>query len=70
MGLLMVGPYNDKGWSQAHYDAGKYVQSKVPGTNLVYVDKVNTADRPGTTAAQLAAGPGIQGRQGGHLQLG
>ena len=33
----------------------KYVESKVPGTKLVYVDKVNTADRPGTTAAQLAA---------------
>jgi simple sugar transport system substrate-binding protein len=55
MGLLMVGPYNDKGWSQAHYDAMQYVQTKVPGTSLVYVDKVNTADRPGTTAAQLAA---------------
>ena len=53
-GLLMVGPYNDKGWSQAHYDAAQYVESKVPGTSLVYVDKVNTADRPGTTAAQLA----------------
>ncbi len=55
MGLLMVGPYNDKGWSQAHYDALQYVQTKVPGTSLVYVDKVNTSDRPGTTAAQLAA---------------
>jgi simple sugar transport system substrate-binding protein len=54
-GLLMVGPYNDKGWSQAHYDAAQYVESKVPGTSLVYVDKVNTADRPGTTASQLAA---------------
>ena len=53
-GLLMVGPYNDKGWSQAHYDAAKYVESKVPGTSLVYVDKVNPADRQGTTAAQLA----------------
>jgi simple sugar transport system substrate-binding protein len=53
-GLLMVGPYNDKGWSQAHYDAAQYVESKVAGTSLVYVDKVNTADRPGTTAAQLA----------------
>ncbi len=53
-GLLMVGPYNDKGWSQAHYDAAKYVESKVAGAKLVYVDKVNTADRPGTTAAQLA----------------
>ena len=53
-GLLMVGPYNDHGWSQAHFDAGKYVERKVPGTKMIYVDKVNPADRPGTTPAQLA----------------
>jgi simple sugar transport system substrate-binding protein len=53
-GLLMVGPYNDHGWSQAHYDAGLYVQEKLPGSEMVYIDKVNPADRPGTTPAQLA----------------
>ncbi len=53
-GMLMVGPYNDHGWSQAHYDAGKYVEEKLPGTEMIYVDKVNSADRPGTTTAQLA----------------
>ena len=53
-GILMVGPYNDYGWSQAHYDAGQYVMEKVAGTEMIYIDKVNTADRPGTTASQLA----------------
>lgn len=53
-GLLMVGPWNDHGWSQAHYDAGKYVEQKLAGTKMIYVDKVNPADRPGTTPAQLA----------------
>ncbi len=53
-GILMVGPYNDHGWSEAHYDAGLYVEDKVPGTSMIYIDKVNTADRPGTTPAQLA----------------
>lgn len=53
-GLLMVGPYNDHGWSQAHYEAGQYVEKHVPGAKMVYVDKVNPADRPGTTPAQLA----------------
>ena len=52
-GMLMVGPYNDHGWSQAHYDAGLYVEEKVPGAKMVYLDKVNVADRPGTTPAQL-----------------
>jgi len=54
VGLLMVGPYNDHGWSQANYDGLQYVVSKVPGVQMVYLDKVNPADRPGTTASQLA----------------
>jgi simple sugar transport system substrate-binding protein len=49
-----VGPYNDHGWSQAHYEAGLYVEEKLPNTKMIYIDKVNTADRPGTTPAQLA----------------
>ena len=53
-GMLMVGPYNDHGWSQAHYEAGLYVEEKLPGTKMIYIDKVNPADRPGTTPAQLA----------------
>ncbi|HOE70090.1 MAG TPA: BMP family ABC transporter substrate-binding protein [Brevefilum sp.] len=52
-GILMVGPYNDRGYSQAHYEAGLYVEEKLPGTRMIYLDSVNTADRPGTTAAQL-----------------
>lgn len=52
-GMLLVGPYNDGGWSQAHYEAGKYVEEK-SGATMVYLDKVNPADRPGTTPDQLA----------------
>ena len=52
-GLLLVGPYNDRGWSQAHYDAGKYVERQVPGTKMIYIDKVNPADQPGVTIPQL-----------------
>jgi simple sugar transport system substrate-binding protein len=52
-GMLLVGPYNDNGWSQAHYEAGLYVEEKF-GAKMVYLDKVNPADRPGTTPDQLA----------------
>lgn len=52
-GMLLVGPYNDNGWSQAHYDAGKYLEEKL-GATMLYLDKVNPADRPGTTPDQLA----------------
>src|SRR5262245_59166512 len=43
-GMLLVGPYNDHGWSQAHYEAGKYVEEKL-GATMIYLDKVNPADR-------------------------
>ncbi|MDT8274322.1 MAG: BMP family ABC transporter substrate-binding protein, partial [Desulfomonilia bacterium] len=52
-GLLLVGPYNDHGYSQAHYEGGEYVQKKVPGTRMIYIDKVNPADRAGVTVPQL-----------------
>ncbi len=52
-GMLLVGVYNNKGWDQAHYEGGLYAQEAIPGASMVYLDKVNGADRPGTTAAQL-----------------
>jgi simple sugar transport system substrate-binding protein len=53
IGLILVGPYNDKGYSQAQYEGGKFVEEKLPGTKLIYLDKVNPADRPGLTIPQV-----------------
>lgn len=53
-GMLLVGPYNDRGWSQAHFEAGEYVMENMPGAKMVHIDKVNPADRPGTSPDQLA----------------
>ena len=63
IGLVMVGPYNDQGWSQANYDGVQYLVSKVPGTKMVYIDKANPADRPGTTVSQLGESLVAQGAQ-------
>jgi simple sugar transport system substrate-binding protein len=52
-GLLLVGPYNDHGWSQAHFEGGKYVEKMIPDAKMIYIDKVNPADRPGITIPQL-----------------
>ena len=52
-GLLMVGPANDHGWSQAHFEAGKTIEKTLPGTKMLYIDKVNPADRPGITIPTL-----------------
>src|SRR3990170_7218317 len=61
-GMLLVGPYNDHGWSQAHFEAGEYVAAN-SGAEMVYLDKVNPADRPGTTPDQLAEDLVAQGAQ-------
>jgi len=52
IGMILVGPQNDRGWSQAHYEAGLYLQEKL-GVELIVLDKVNTADRPETTVDQV-----------------
>jgi simple sugar transport system substrate-binding protein len=52
VGMILVGPQNDRGWSQAHYEAGLYLQEKL-GVELIVLDKVNTADRPETTVDQV-----------------
>lgn len=52
-GMIMVGPINDSGWNESHYSAGKYVESKVPGAQMIYIDKVNSADRPNITVQQV-----------------
>ena len=54
IGLILVGPYNDKGYSQAQYEGGKYVEANMEGAKLIYLDKVNPADRPGLTIPQVA----------------
>lgn len=53
-GMLLVGPYNDNGWSTATYLGGQYVQDKIPNTEFIYADNVNTSSNPTTTAAQFA----------------
>ena len=52
-GMVLVGPHNDHGWSEAHYTAGKYVEEKVPGTKMVWLESLNPADRPETTLEQV-----------------
>lgn len=52
-GVILVGPYNDHGWSEAHYIAGQYVEKNLPGAKMIWLDKLNPADRPETTLEQI-----------------
>jgi len=57
-GMLLVGPRNDGGWSQAHYDAGLYVENNVPGAKMQYLENVyvGAGGLPqGVTEADVAA---------------
>ncbi|MBC7810721.1 MAG: BMP family ABC transporter substrate-binding protein [Burkholderiales bacterium] len=48
-GIVLVGPRNDRGWSQAHYEAGEYVEENVPGSTMLVYESLNPADSPETT---------------------
>jgi simple sugar transport system substrate-binding protein len=53
VGLVMIGPKNDGGWSQAHYEGLEYVTQKLPDVGIEYVDKVNPSDRPNVKGSQI-----------------
>jgi simple sugar transport system substrate-binding protein len=53
VGYVLVGPQNDKGWSQAHFEGSQYVEKMLPGVKSIVVDKVNPADRPNVTLEQV-----------------
>jgi simple sugar transport system substrate-binding protein len=54
VGMVLIGPYNDKGWNQSHFESIKAVLAKMPDTGFEYVDKVNPADRANVKGAQVA----------------
>ncbi len=45
-GMILVGPHDDTGWSQAHYEGGLYVEENVPGAEMIWVESINPADNP------------------------
>jgi simple sugar transport system substrate-binding protein len=53
-GIVLVGPKNDQGWSQAHYEAGLRIEENVPGTRMLLFESLNTADSPETTLLDVA----------------
>lgn len=54
VGMVLVGPKNDAGWNQTHFEGIEGAIKNVPGTQLEFVDKVNPADRPNVKGSQVA----------------
>ncbi len=40
VGAILIGPHDDGGWSQSHYDGLKYLEQNVPNTHVAYVENV------------------------------
>ena len=38
--MVLIGPHDDGGWSQAHYEGLLYVQENVPNTHVAYIENV------------------------------
>ena len=54
-GLVLVGPKNDHGWSQAHYEAGQYVEANLAGSRMIVFESLNPADKPEATLEGVVA---------------
>ncbi|MGI9586340.1 MAG: BMP family lipoprotein [Acidimicrobiia bacterium] len=61
-GMIMVGPENDRGWSQAHFEGGQFVE-EMTGATMISLDTVNSADRPETSVEEVVDDMVAQGAQ-------
>ncbi len=62
-GMVLVGPDDDRGWSQAHYEGGLYVEENVPGARMIVFESLNPADAPETTLLDVVTEMVDQGAQ-------
>ena len=61
-GMILVGPRDDRGWSQAHFEGGQYVAAQL-GAQMITIDSVNPADSPNLTIEQVVDDMIAQGAQ-------
>ena len=40
VGMVLIGPHDDGGWSQAHYEGLKYLEQNMPNAHVAYVENV------------------------------
>lgn len=62
-GVVLVGPQDDHGWSQAHFEAAEYAEENVPGARMLLLESLNSADRPELTLEQVVEDMVGQGAQ-------
>jgi simple sugar transport system substrate-binding protein len=62
-GMILVGPKNDRGWSQAHFEGGTYVEENVPNSRMIVFESLNPADKPEATVEGVVDDMVSQGAQ-------
>lgn len=60
-GLILVGPQTDGGWSQAHYEAGQFVEEHIPGARMIVLEDLFS--NPGATVMSVASDMIAEGAQ-------
>jgi simple sugar transport system substrate-binding protein len=60
-GIILVGPKNDRGWSQAHYEAGLKIEETIPGTKFLFYESLNPVDSPEATLLSVSTDLADQG---------
>ncbi len=53
--MVLIGPKDDHGWSQAHYEGLEYVAQQIPGVQTVYIENVPEGDESEPVIRALAA---------------
>ncbi len=48
-GMILVGPKNDRGWSQAHHEGGLFIEENLPDSTMILFESLNSADKPEAT---------------------
>ncbi|MBC8504421.1 MAG: BMP family ABC transporter substrate-binding protein [Chloroflexi bacterium] len=48
-GMVLVGPKNDRGWSQAHFEGGLYIEANMEGAKMIVFESLNPGDKPEAT---------------------
>ncbi|UCD42023.1 MAG: BMP family ABC transporter substrate-binding protein [Chloroflexota bacterium] len=48
-GMILVGPKNDRGWSQAHHEGGLFIEENLPDSTMILFESLNPADKPEAT---------------------
>jgi simple sugar transport system substrate-binding protein len=54
-GMVLVGPKDDRGWSQAHYEGAVYLEENLPGARMLLFESLNAVDSPDVTLAEVVA---------------